>query len=150
MSCHHDSAAALRRAGYKATPQRVMVASALRHAGGHRTASEIADEVRGENPAVDVSTVYRTLDMLTRSRLATATNMGTGDTVFEWSVGDESHHHLICVHCGPVAEVPHEYLHGIETAIETDFDFAPDLSHFAIFVVCGPCQARVEAEAEAG
>jgi Fur family ferric uptake transcriptional regulator len=127
-----------------------MIAGALRHAGGHRTASEIAEAVRAENPAVDVSTVYRTLDMLTRSRLATATDMGGADMVYEWSADDEPHHHLICIHCGPIAEVPHDYLNGIETAIENDFDFAPDLSHFAIFGVCGVCQARVEAEVEAG
>jgi Fur family ferric uptake transcriptional regulator len=127
-----------------------MIASALRHAGGHRSASEIADVVRAENPAVDVSTVYRTLDMLTRSRLATATNMGSGDTVYEWSADDEPHHHLICMHCGPVAEVPHDYLNAVETAIENDFDFAPDLSHFAIFGVCSACQERAEQEVGAG
>ena len=150
MSCQHESAAALRRAGYKATPQRLMIAGALRHAGGHRTAGEIADAVRSENPAVDVSTVYRTLDMLTRARLATATDIGAGDTVYEWSAGDEPHHHLICVHCGPVAEVPHNYLSGVETAIEDDFDFTPDLSHFAIFGVCSVCQQRVEDGVETG
>jgi Fe2+ or Zn2+ uptake regulation protein len=127
-----------------------MIAAALRHTGGHQTATEIADKVRAENPAVDVSTVYRTLDMLTRARLATATDVGAGDMVYEWAAGDEPHHHLICVHCGPIAEVPHEYLSGVESAIENDFDFAPDLSHFAIFGVCAECQQHADEDLEVG
>lgn len=140
MSCEQEAATALRRAGHKATPQRLLVITALRHAGGHVTAGTIAEMVRANNPAVDVSTVYRTLDMLTRSKLATSTDMGTGDALYEWAASEEPHHHLICVQCGPVAELPHRYLDELEGKIETDFDFAPDLSHFAIFGTCGACQ----------
>lgn len=146
MSCENEVATALRRRGRKATPQRLTIACALRHAGGHVTAGEIAEVVHGEHPTIDVSTVYRTLDMLCETRLATSTDMGTGDAVFEWAGGDEPHHHLICVRCGPVAELPHEYLDRMESSIERDFGFVPDLSHFAIFGVCTDCRPDREPE----
>jgi Fur family ferric uptake transcriptional regulator len=147
MSCQEEAATALRRAGHKATPQRLLVISALRHTGGHVTAGTIADIVRGENPAVDVSTIYRTLDILTRAKLATSTDMGTGDALYEWAASEEPHHHLICVRCGPVAALPHGYLSQLESQLEDEFDFAPDLGHFAIFGTCGACQKSSEDDA---
>ena len=123
------------------TPQRLMILRALRHANGHVSAAQIVDEVRQSYPMVDASTVYRTLDVLKRMRLATATDMGQGDVVFEWSP-EEPHHHLICSKCQDVLEVGHEHFEGIERSIRTQTGFAPDMHHFAIFGLCKICQAE--------
>ena len=69
MSCEDETAELLREAGHKLTPQRMMILRALRHSGGHVTAGQIAEQVRAAYPFVDVSTVYRTLDVLKRMRL---------------------------------------------------------------------------------
>lgn len=147
MSCEDDTADLLRRAGHKMTPQRLMIVRALRHAEGHLSATQIADEVRESYPFVDVSTVYRTLDVLKRMRLATSTDMGSGDVVFEWAP-EQPHHHLICTSCGDVAELTHEYLDSLEAKIDTDFGFAPDLHHFAIFGLCRECRIAEAADGD--
>jgi len=121
------------------TPQRLMIVRALRHADGHMSAAQIVDQVRGDYPFVDVSTVYRTLDVLKRMRLATSTDMGSGDVLFEW-VPDQPHHHLICTGCGYVSEIEHRYLLGLEESVRDDFGFSPDMHHFAIFGLCRGCQ----------
>ena len=139
MSCEDDTADLLRRAGHKMTPQRLMIVRALRHSSGHVTATQIADQVKAVYPFVDVSTVYRTLDVLKRMRLATATDMGSGEDVFEWAP-EEPHHHLICSSCGDVVELQHGYLAALEGQIQRDFAFQPDLHHFAIFGLCSACQ----------
>lgn len=126
------------------TPQRLMIVRALRHAQGHVSAAQIAEQVRESYPFVDVSTVYRTLDVLKRMRLATATDMGQGDVVFEWSPG-EPHHHLICNTCHDVQQIPHDVFRDLETAITGNLDFYPDMLHFAVF---GTCRACREAEAQ--
>ena len=125
------------------TPQRLLIVRSLRHAGGHVTAAQIADDVRREYPFVDVSTVYRTLDVLRRMRLVTGTDMGSGDDVFEWSP-EQPHHHLICSSCGEVLELSHGYLAKLEDQIERDFHFQPDLHHFAIFGLCEECSLEVK------
>ncbi|MEX2081362.1 MAG: transcriptional repressor, partial [Dehalococcoidia bacterium] len=66
MSCDSETAEILRQAGHKLTPQRMLIVRALRHAGGHMSAPQLADAVKADYPAVDVSTVYRTLDVLKR------------------------------------------------------------------------------------
>jgi Fur family ferric uptake transcriptional regulator len=139
MSCEEEAAELLRRAGHKMTPQRMLILRALRHAGGHISAAQIAEQVREAYPFVDVSTVYRTLDVLKRMRLATSTDMGAGDVLFEWAP-EQPHHHLICTNCEDVAELDHSYLDALAKRIRSDFGFAPDLHHFAIFGLCRACQ----------
>jgi Fur family ferric uptake transcriptional regulator len=139
MSCDEQVAETLRRAGHKLTPQRLLIVRALRHANGHISAAQIAEQVREAYPFVDVSTVYRTLDVLKRMRLVTATNMGAGDVLFEWAP-EQPHHHLICSSCGSVAELGHAYLAEVAERITADFGFEPDFQHFAIFGLCRECQ----------
>ena len=43
-----EIAANLRKAGHKVTPQRLMIIRALRESGGHVSAAQIAERVRGE------------------------------------------------------------------------------------------------------
>lgn len=147
MSCEDDTADLLRRAGHKMTPQRLMILRALRHAEGHINAAQIAEQVRDDYPFVDVSTVYRTLDVLKRMRLATSTDMGGGDVVFEWAP-EEPHHHLICSACGHVEEIGHHYLETLEAGVRDDFGFSPDMHHFAIFGLCRDCQLAEVGDAD--
>lgn len=148
MTCEEETAELLRRAGHKMTPQRLMIVRVLRHAEGHMSAAQIAEQVRDVYPFVDVSTVYRTLDVLKRMRLATSTDMGSGDVLFEWAP-EEPHHHLVCSSCGHVQEVGHDYLQPLETSLVKDFGFAPDMHHFAIFGLCRECQMAGAADADA-
>ena len=143
MACEQETANTLREAGFRVTPQRLLVASALRHAGRHLSAAEIADEVRTVYPMVDLSTVYRTVEMLKRLHLATVTDMGGDDLLFEWSAG-EAHHHLICSRCRRMQVLDHRYLERLAEEVGRDFGFQADLQHFAIFGVCRDCK---EAEA---
>ncbi len=138
MACEQETAAILRKAGYRVTPQRLLVASVLRHAKRHLSATEIAREVRAVYPVVDLSTIYRTVEMLKHLHLATATDMGGDDLLFEWSSG-ESHHHLICSRCRGTQMLSREYLDGLAEHVQRDFGFQADLHHFAIFGICSSC-----------
>jgi Fur family ferric uptake transcriptional regulator len=140
MSCETETVQVLRESGHKATPQRMMILSALRHAEGHLSAGEIYDAVRQEYPYVDISTVYRTLTVLKELRFVTEIDMGTGDTTYEWVRGHQRHHHLICRGCGAVASLDHKFLEDLGAEILSEAGFRPDLDHFAIFGLCASCQ----------
>ncbi len=145
MSCEQDTAGVIRRAGHKLTPQRMMILTALRHAGGHVTASDLLGRVQRDYPYVDISTVYRTLHTLKQLRLVTETDMGTGDTAYEWA-RSERHHHLICTACGAVEEINHEHLDRLGGDIEREYGFRPVLDHFAIFGLCRDCSRAEDQE----
>jgi Fur family ferric uptake transcriptional regulator len=139
MGCETDTATTLREAGQKVTPQRMLILSAVRHAGHHLRATDILEDVRRTYPYVDASTVYRTLGSAAELGLVTGTDMGAGDTEFEW-VGTDRHHHLICRACGNVNSLDNTYLDGLATVLHDDLGFQADIGHFAIFGLCRDCR----------
>ena len=64
MSCETETIDLLRESGHKMTPQRMMVLTSLRHAPGHLSASAIFENVKAAYPYIDISTIYRTLNVL--------------------------------------------------------------------------------------
>ena len=145
MSCETETVQVLRKTGHKATPQRMMILSALRHADGHLTANDIYEQMRVEYPYVDISTVYRTLGVLKELRLVSETDMGVGDTTYEWVRQQKRHHHLICRNCDSVASLDHTYLEDLGAEILAESGFQPDLDHFAIFGLCAECHEQADA-----
>ena len=139
MSCEPETAVVLRDAGQKITPQRMLILSTLRHADEHVTATTVLEDVRRSYPYVDASTVYRTLNSAAQLGLVSETDMGAGDTQFEW-VGKDRHHHLICRSCGGVNSLDNRYLDSLATALYDELGFRADLGHFAIFGLCRDCQ----------
>lgn len=143
MSCETDTAAILRAAGQKVTPQRLIILSALRHAGGHVTAAQLLEDARKSYPYIDASTVYRTLSAARDLRLVAETNMGSGDTLYEW-LGTHRHHHLICRRCGQVSSLDEEHLDVLTATLQRETGFRADLDHIAIFGTCAGCAESAE------
>ncbi len=141
MSCETETVVALRDAGQKVTPQRMLILTTVRHASQHVTASAILEQVRRSYPYVDPSTVYRTLASARELGIVSETNMGSGDNQFEW-VGKDRHHHLICRSCGSVISLDNSYLDGLAAALFDEIGFQADLGHFAIFGLCCGCRSE--------
>ncbi len=141
MSCEKDTADLLRSAGQKVTPQRLLILSCLRHAGGHVTAGQLLQEARRSYPYVDASTVYRTLAAAKELRLVSETNLGAGDTLFE-GLGGDHHHHLICRSCGEVTSLEETHLNALAEALDRDTGFQADIDHIAIFGLCAACRSK--------
>ena len=138
MSCEQATAQTLKESGHRLTPQRLMILSAVRHAGRHVSVSDIVDQVKESYPYIDVSTVYRTLGVLKEMRLTSETDMGGGEHRYEW-IEQERHHHLICRGCDGVTLLNHRYLLELGTEILGDYGFRADIDHFAIFGLCEAC-----------
>jgi Fur family ferric uptake transcriptional regulator len=143
VSCETETAALLRSAGQKVTPQRMLILGAVRHAHGHVSAAQILDEVRRSYPYIDASTVYRTLASARELRLVSETNLGAGDTLYEW-IGGNPHHHLICRLCGTVMSLEQRHLESLARTLRRDTGFQADLDHIAIFGACRECLAAAE------
>ncbi len=141
MSCETETAVTLRDAGQKVTPQRMLILCTVRHADHHMTAGQVLDEVKRSYPFVDASTVYRTLGSAAALGLVSETDMGAGDTQYEW-IGKDRHHHLICRSCSGVQSLDNSYLDGLATALFDEMGFQSDIGHFAIFGLCAGCAKR--------
>lgn len=132
---------ALRRSGQRLTPQRMMVLAALAERDGHVTAETILDLVRPDYPYINLSTVYRTLDLLVELGLVAETDLGSGVRQFEL-MGSQPHHHLICQRCGLTIEIGDDTLQPLREQLQTQYDFEPRMDHFAIFGLCHHCREQ--------
>jgi len=135
MSCTET----LREQGYRLTPQRLMILSAIHSSDHHISAEEIYAQVCARYPNVNISTVYRTLELLKGLGLVTETDLGGGKFRYH-SVEKGHHHHLICRKCGRIFELDEAVLNPVEGTILRKYGFKADLSHLAVFGNCVQCQ----------
>ena len=134
-----DIKAQLSKCGCRMTPQRLMIAEAIEGASGHISAEEIYQDIRKRYPSLNLSTVYRTLELLKETGLVTETDMGDGRVRFH-SRGHEHHHHLVCSKCGRVIDLAEETLAPLEKSLGDKYGFKADLHHLAIFGRCKDCR----------
>jgi Fur family ferric uptake transcriptional regulator len=129
----------LKEQGYRLTPQRVLVIDAIHDAESHISAEEIYAHVRARYPEVNISTVYRTLELLKKLELVTETNMGEG--ILRYHHADEGHHHhLVCQKCGRIFDLDESVLDSLTGNLIREYGFVPDFKHLAIFGHCLECQ----------
>jgi Fur family transcriptional regulator, ferric uptake regulator len=129
----------LQSKGYRVTPQRIMVVDALHSADKHISAEEIFELVRAKYPYANISTVYRTLELLKELGLAAEISIGDGITRYH-AKENSRHHHLICEKCGSIADLPEQELAPLKDILEENHRFKADLSHLAIFGLCSKCR----------
>ena len=93
---------ALRSRGYRVTPQRQLVLEAVAELG-HATPEEIAASVQQTASGVNISTIYRTLELLDSLGLVTHTHLNHGAPTYHLA-SDADHVHLVCQDCGKIDE----------------------------------------------
>jgi Fur family ferric uptake transcriptional regulator len=133
-----DWTAQLRDRGYRLTPQRQLVLEAVRDLG-HSTPEEIAAAVKVKSPAVNLSTVYRTLDLLADLGLVTHTHLGHGAPTYHAAEADD-HVHLVCHRCGHVVPVDLEVVRPLAGTLRAEHAFDMDMSHCVVHGICAECR----------
>ncbi|MHB1344826.1 MAG: Fur family transcriptional regulator [Thermoleophilia bacterium] len=132
----HHATRTLRELGYRLTPQRTLVWDVLRAHGSHMSAEEVSEHVQASFPNVNISTVYRTLDLLVKLDLVKETLLGPGHRTFE--VEEEvAHHHLVCRECGAVEHIHNEDLAGLPSSLRARQGF--HTSEVTVFGLCSSC-----------
>ena len=125
--------------GYRLTPQRIMVVDALHSVESHISAEEIFGKLKEKYPYANISTVYRTLELL--KELGLAAEIEIGDGIARYHAREHSkHHHLICNKCGKTIELPEAELQPLAASLLRSHKFKADVSHLALFGLCSQCQ----------
>jgi Fe2+ or Zn2+ uptake regulation protein len=131
---------ALRADGLRVTaPRRAICQALARNHDLHLTATTLhgaAEEALGS--AIDISTVYRTIDALEQAGLLHHVHLGHGPAVLHLSDHVE-HHHLTCEVCGRTVDIPIDDLQSLTDAVAKRHGFTIDSAHFALI---GRCSAH--------
>ena len=132
----------LRGSGYRLTPQRQLVLQAVETLA-HATPDEILAEVQQHASAVNVSTIYRTLEVLEELGLVRHTHLSDRAPTYH-SVTDHVHFHLVCRNCHRVVSVDPEVLAPFASRLREEQGFVIDVGHLAIFGECVECEDKSE------
>jgi len=128
----------LRERGYRITPQREAIVAEVMRAEGHITPQAVARRVQRRMPAVNPSTVYRTLDLLEEVGVVQHSHLERGAEYHRAGEGD--HVHLTCSRCGAEDDLSMVEAESLRGVIERHRGFLPDLTHFAISGLCAACR----------
>jgi Fur family transcriptional regulator, ferric uptake regulator len=132
-----DWRADLRAQGYRLTPQRELVLGAVRQLD-HGSPEEILSRVRESAKGVNISTVYRTLELLEKLGLVSHTHLGHGAPAYH-ATTEPDHLHLFCRNCERVTEVEPTIAAGLVGDVAARFGFRTDLRHLTVFGTCREC-----------
>lgn len=131
----------LRGLGYRLTPQRLMIVEAVHSNDEHVFADDIFQIVRRRYPHINISTVYRTLELLKDLGLVTVTDLGEGKVCYHWAEKGR-HHHLVCQSCGELLGLDDSVMDSLEETLLERYGFRASLSHLAIFGLCRQCREK--------
>jgi Fur family ferric uptake transcriptional regulator len=132
----------LRAQGYRLTPQRELVLAAVERLG-HGTPDEILNSVREHSDAVNISTIYRTLELLESLGLVRHTHLSDRAPTYHSTAGPE-HVHLKCRGCGEVVDAAPELFEPMQESLTAEHGFTADLGHLTVFGHCRSCSALIE------
>jgi Fur family ferric uptake transcriptional regulator len=134
-----DLAAQLHARGLRMTPQRDRVLDAVRRLG-HATPEEISDAV----PEVDLTTVYRTLEVLEEIGMVRHTHLDHGAPAYR--PAEDDHVHVVCHDCGAVVDAPAALADELERRLRDERGFVMDRAHFTVFGRCRSCTEQMALE----
>ena len=118
--------------GYRLTPQRMMIVSAMESSDDHISAEEIYAQVAAKYSNVNISTVYRTLELLKKLGLVYEIDLGEGRIRYH-AEGSGHHHHLVCQNCGKVIDIHEASLSSLRDILLHEYNFQAELRHVGIF-----------------
>ncbi len=132
----------LRRRGFKITPQRRSILSAIARSREHLTPAAIHRRVRTEHPGIGLVTIYRTLELLAGLGLVCEMHAGGNCRSYLMRRPAEHHHHLICSDCGTVVDFTACDLGKLEERLARETSFRID-GHLLEFVgQCRRCRQK--------
>jgi Fur family ferric uptake transcriptional regulator len=129
--------AELRSRGYRLTPQRQLVLEAVTTLG-HATPEDVHAWVRERSASVNISTVYRTLELLEDVGLVNHAHLTHGAPTYHAAAAPE-HVHLICRDCGKVTEIEPAVVAPMVDTLRAEQGFVADVGHLTVFGSCQEC-----------
>lgn len=130
----------LREQGLPVTHQREAVAEVVFGSEEHLSVDDLERSLRDRGERIGKATIYRTLDLLVRSRLVEEHDFGEGFKRYEHRLSRQPvHEHLVCLQCGKVTEFVSPEIQGVELRVRTEFGFVPARHRLEVYGLCREC-----------
>jgi len=127
----------LRAKGYRLTPQRELVLRAVESLG-HATPDEVLKAVHEESSAVNISTIYRNLELLEELGLVRHSHLTDRAPTYH-STSIPQHVHLVCRSCHAIIDAKPEEFATLAETLQEQHGFTTDIGHLTVFGTCAEC-----------
>lgn len=127
----------LRASGHRLTPQRELVLAAVEELT-HATPDQVYAQVRTKSDSINLSTVYRTLELLDDLGLIRHAHLTDRAPTYHSARGHE-HAHLVCRACRGVTSLDRAEAEGALGGLTSTYGFTPDYGHLTVFGTCADC-----------
>lgn len=140
-----------RGCGYRITVGREAILEILTRADKHLSAEDIYLKVHAAYPAIGLTTVYRTLEILVNLGLVSKFDFGDGRARYELAEGSKKsahHHHLICTRCRRVIDYTDfmddeaEFLERAEKGLAQKYGFDITSHLIQFYGLCEKCKKK--------
>ena len=137
-----------RGCGYRITLAREVILDLLSNSIEHLSAEDIYIKVHAKHPNIGLTTVYRTLDVLSDLGLVYKFDFGDGRTRYELAEGpkgERHHHHLVCTNCNKIIDYTDfideevELLRRTEKGLAEKYGFDIKNHLIQFYGLCGEC-----------
>jgi len=122
--------------GFKRTPQRLAILAYLEGNISHPSAEEIFNAVVGKDRTLSFATVYNTLNTLSKAGKLREITIDPSRKRYDPNTG--AHHHIICVVCKKVVDVPEEIIIDLPKEVAQNFTIIGN--HVEFYAICPPCR----------
>lgn len=132
---------ALTKAHLRLTPQRIEICRVLAEDEQHPTAQKIFDELKQRYPSLSLTTVYGTLDSLTR--LGAITSLGNvGDERVHYEVNTTPHINLACLSCHRIVDMESSTVVALEREVQERIGTRVLSGRIVYYGECIECENR--------
>lgn len=125
--------------GLRQSAQRDLIADTFLSNQGHRSSEELLAAVRKKDPKIGLTTVYRTLKLLTRCGLAAERKFNRQTSYFESIPQGKHHDHLICLDCGRILEFENPTIESLQVLVAQEHHFIISHHILELYGYCRDC-----------
>lgn len=128
--------------GLRMTPQRGMILSVIANSDKHINAEEIYQIISARHPCLNISTVYRTLDLLAKLELVTKTDLGDGCIRYRTTASAGQQYYLVCEKCGSTIILEKSAVESFTEEITQRYGFQMATKPLTFTGLCADCYSQ--------
>lgn len=121
------------------TPQRRTILQVFLETTGHIEVEDIYQKALEIDETIGISTVFRTMNLLTKCGLASENIISNGKRVFEKVFRRGHHDHLVCTECHKVVEFQHPMIEQFQQEVALNHQFDMQSHRMTLYGVCRKC-----------
>lgn len=130
----------LKQKRLKRTVQRDIILDEFLKIESHITPEELYHIIKKTHRNIGLSTIYRTLKLLSECNLAREMLRKDGTSIFEHMYNHPHHDHLLCNYCGRYFEFYNQDIENLQKKVAEDHNFTMTSHRMLICGICSECR----------